>query len=457
MSDKKRFAVVGTGGRSGMFTKAVIEDFADHCELVAACDINPGRLQYKISTYAEKGVDVMGYAPEDFDRMVKEQKVDTVIVTTKDCMHDEYICRAMELGCDAITEKPMTTDETKCQRIVDTQKKTGRSCRVTFNYRYSPPRTQIKELLMDGVIGNIISIDFNWLLNTRHGADYYRRWHRNKENSGGLLVHKATHHFDLVNWWLSSVPEEVHAIGSRQFYTPETGDRYGFTNRGERCLDCPEFDKCPFRLDLKKNKGHRKLYLENEQHDGYFRDRCVFSRDIDIEDNMNLTVKYRNGTRMSYSLNSFLPWEGLIISLNGTKGRLEHICQETVYVNGDGSVPGELIPEGTKTKIYPHFQCAYEVEIRTGKGGHGGGDPALLNDIFGLNPPEDRTLRAADHRGGSWSILTGVAGNRSIETGKTVKISDLVTGLDEPDYPAMPTGNEPIDPKPMMDWLDQKT
>ena len=52
---------------------------------------------------------------------------------------------------------------------------------------------------MSGVIGNVVSVDFHWLLDTRHGADYFRRWHRNKRNSGGLLVHKATHHFDLVN------------------------------------------------------------------------------------------------------------------------------------------------------------------------------------------------------------------------------------------------------------------
>ena len=45
-----------------------------------------------------------------------------------------------------------------------------------------------------------------WLLDTRHGADYFRRWHRNKNNSGGLMVHKATHHFDLVNWWMIPTP-----------------------------------------------------------------------------------------------------------------------------------------------------------------------------------------------------------------------------------------------------------
>ena len=48
---------------------------------------------------------------------------------------------------------------------------------------------------------------FEWALDTVHGADYFRRWHREKKNSGGLLVHKSSHHFDLVNWWLGDVPD----------------------------------------------------------------------------------------------------------------------------------------------------------------------------------------------------------------------------------------------------------
>ena len=68
---------------------------------------------------------------------------------------------------------------------------------------------------------------------------------------------------------------------------------------------------------------------------------------------MHVAVNYRNGVTMSYSLHSFMPWEGYTIAFNGTKGRIEHVCQERVYVSGDGSVPGELMPEGTRTRIFP--------------------------------------------------------------------------------------------------------
>ena len=53
--------------------------------------------------------------------------------------------------------------------------------------------------LASGTIGKVISVHFEWMLDTVHGADYFRRWHRLKEKSGGLMVHKSGHHFDLVS------------------------------------------------------------------------------------------------------------------------------------------------------------------------------------------------------------------------------------------------------------------
>lgn len=444
MAEKRRFVQVGLGSRSEMYSHALVETFRDTCELVGLCDSNLGRANLRAAWARERGVNVPVYSADCFDQMIAETHPDVVIVTTKDSFHDDFICRAMELGCDVITEKPMTTDAEKCQRIIDTQHRTGRSCKVTFNYRYSPVRTQVKDLLMSGVIGDVHSVDFHWLLDTHHGADYYRRWHRNKANSGGLMVHKATHHFDMINWWLSAIPTSVFASGSRKFYTPQTALRYGLTNRTERCLTCPEKSRCPVYLDLNSIPKLKELYLDNEQYDGYFRDQCVFSEKIDIEDSMNLVVNYDTGAIMSYSLNTFMPWEGYEVAFNGSKGRLEHKCMETVYISGDGSVPGALRSDGTYIRIYPIHEPAYEVEIWKSSGGHGGGDLIMLQDIFAPDGKTDPYLRAADQRAGAYSILTGIAANISMASGVQVNVADLVQEVGYPDYTPMPTADEPL-------------
>ena len=115
---------------------------------------------------APNGATPKKYLAADFDKMVKETKPDCVIVTCPDAFHDDYIVRALDAGCDCITEKPLTTTPEKAQRIVDACKRNNRHVRVLFNYRYSPPRTQVKDLLMSGAIGDVMSVDFHWLLNT---------------------------------------------------------------------------------------------------------------------------------------------------------------------------------------------------------------------------------------------------------------------------------------------------
>ncbi len=440
----KKYVIVGTGGRSTMFQDALSGEFGKTSCLAAICDHNAGRLAWTKNRLKDKLPKLIAYHSDEFDRMIAEHKPEAVIVCTKDATHDEYICRAMELGCDVITEKPMTTDEKKCQRIIDTARKTGKNVRVTFNYRYAPPRTQVKDLLMKGVIGKILSVEFQWLLDTSHGADYFRRWHRNKINSGGLMVHKATHHFDLVNWWLSSVPVSVFAEGDRVFYNATQAERSGLGRRSQRCQDCTVKDKCNYCLDMNSYSMMKELYLDCEKFDSYYRDKCVFSDEIDIEDVMNVIVKYKSGAFLSYSLNAFSPWEGYRIAFNGTKGRLEHLCQESSYLNGDGGIAGAFEAEKTSTRIYPHFKTPYEIQVDEGEGAHGGGDAVMLNDIFNGNS-KDIYLRAADYTQGAYSILVGVAANHSMASGKKIFINDLVKELGEPAMPKMPDGTEKVD------------
>jgi ABC-type molybdate transport system ATPase subunit len=133
-----------------MYRDAILGNYKEHAELVALSDTNPGRLALAQQKAKAAGGDPKTYPASDFDRMLAESKPDAVIVTTVDCFHHEYIIKTLDAGLQAITEKPMTNTAERCQAVLDAVKRNDRHVRVTFNYRYSPPRTQVKDILKGG-------------------------------------------------------------------------------------------------------------------------------------------------------------------------------------------------------------------------------------------------------------------------------------------------------------------
>jgi predicted dehydrogenase len=402
---KMRLAMVGTGVRgAGMWGRDVLKSYSDIVEFVGLCDINEGRVNT-----VKAGLELNCPTFTDFEKMMKEVKPDTLIVTTVDATHHEFIIKGMEMGANIITEKPMTTDEQKCQAILEAEKRTGKKVTVTFNYRYSPHRQKLYELLRNEAIGKITSVDFHWYLDVYHGADYFRRWHRLKEKGGTLFVHKATHHFDLLNWWLESEPEEVFGFGSLDFYGKNG------SLRSTNCRPCPHKSQCQFYWDMSKSKELMALYAANEQFDGYLRDGCVFKEDINIYDKMAAQIRYANGVQVSYSLTTYSPYEGYRIAFNGTKGRLEAWIQENQSVD---------MKDYDEIHLWTSFGGLQVFKVPHSEG-HGGGDGRLKDKIFRYPNASDPYRQSAGTRDGAMSILVGIAARKSIEIGKPIKIADL--------------------------------
>lgn len=403
----KHYAIVGTGYRSlFMFAKRMLkEKYTEHVAIVGIYDINNTRAQ----VYAQEcgGLPVFN----DFDTMIRQAKPEVVIVTTVDAYHHEYIIRALEAGCDVISEKPMTIDAVKAQQILDAEKKSGKKVKVTFNMRYMPYSSKIKSLLQQKLIGDVLQVDLHWRLDKRHGADYFRRWHRKMEKSGSLLIHKSTHHFDLVNWWLEDKPETVSAFGDLKFYGPTRKET------GERCLTCGHKKECEFYWDIEADELYKKIYLACEDADGYIRDGCVFDREINIYDTMLLNVKYHKGVMMNYSLIAYSPYESWSVAITGTKGRLE-AGEFYSGIKSKENVDYIKIYSGTSEEL------TYSIEKASGS--HGGGDDLLLdNMIFGIKG-EDQLKRNATSLDGAYSLLIGAAANISISEKKIVNIPSMI-------------------------------
>ncbi|MFC0627080.1 Gfo/Idh/MocA family oxidoreductase [Kribbella deserti] len=428
-----RYAVVGTGHRAREYVRAIYRDHAETAELVALLDTNPGRLAYYLDLVKELGGDSLPtYHPDGLESMITDQRVDRVIVTSPDHTHAALVARCLRAGADVIVEKPLTIDAAGTREIVEAQASSGKSVVVTFNYRYSPRNSALRQLIADGSIGQVTSIDFQWVLDTRHGADYFRRWHRKKKNSGGLLVHKASHHFDLVNWWIDAAPARVFASGSLAFYGSANAAERGLGPRPARGTVDGSADD-PFLLDLRTDEDLRRLYLEAEHHDGYLRDQDVFGDGITIEDNLALTVEYDSAARLSYSLNAHSPWEGYRVAVNGTAGRAELEVVERAAVLGAEVDPsyafepvatGNVRVDGERLVLQRHWESAVEVPIPKAIGGHGGGDAVLFTDLF-RGVTDDPLGRAANVHDGVRAVAVGIAGNQSLETGLPVTIAEL--------------------------------
>lgn len=424
-SKKLRIVLVGTGIRGTSFWgKRLVDEYSDILEFVGLCDINPGRLEF-----AKKYIGTNCPTFVDFDAMLKKTKPDLIIVTTVDATHHEFIIKGLESGFDVLTEKPLTTDETKAQAILNAERKSGKNLIVGFNYRWSPYSTKIKELLANNTIGKITSVDFNWYLNTYHGASYFRRWHGLKEKGGSLWVHKSTHHFDLLNWWIDSDPEEVFAYGSLEHY----GANGPF--RGANCRTCEHKTNCDYFWDITKDKRMMDLYVANEKHDGYIRDNCLFREEIDIYDKMSAQIKYANNVTVNYSLTTYSPFEGWRIAFNGTEGRIEasldipynkktDVTQAEMHAK---EMEQNAMEEAEAESIIVHklWKDFDTVLVPTERGGHGGGDKRLHDKIFKTQNEKDPYERAAGSRDGVMSAIIGIAARKSIESGAPIKIASL--------------------------------
>ena len=426
---QKKIAMVGTGIRGSEFWgRTVIKNYKEQVNFVALCDINEGRVNY-----ARKAMELNCPVYTNFTKMLQEAKPEWVIVTTRDDQHDLQIVEALEYGCNVITEKPMTTDEMKCRRILEAEKRTGKKVIVGFNYRYMPHATKLKELIMANRVGDITSVDFNWYLNTYHGADYFRRWHAYTRFGGSLWVHKATHHFDLLNWWLNSDPVEVMAYGSLENY----GKNGKF--RGKSCRSCAYKSDCRFFWDMTKNQRLMDLYAANEQYDGYVRDSCVFREDIDIWDKMSAQIKYANGVMVNYSLTTYSPYEGWRIAFNGKNGRID-TWQDIPYQSGSLDKISqeerhtiEMAQTGDKPSgfeeiiIADNFKPGFEsIKLPKYSTGHGGGDKRMQDYIFQNPDAPDPLKLQAGTRDGAFSIIIGIAARKSIAENRPVKISEIL-------------------------------
>ncbi|MCL7748254.1 Gfo/Idh/MocA family protein [Halalkalibacter alkaliphilus] len=420
----KRIVVCGLSNRAmQMFIKPILTKFSQENEIVGLLDQDERRGDLIYERFPELR-DVPYYSPEAFSEMISKTRPTTVIVTSRDDTHVDYILQGLKYDLDIICEKPMVITSQDARRVMEAEESSKGKVTVAFNYRYNPFHRKIKEIILEGKIGKITSIDLNWYIDTYHGSSYFKRWNRMRKHSGGLSVHKSTHHFDLVNWWIDQKPVEVFAYGDLHYYGKH-GEENPSQIDNRYCGTCTEKLLCNYysRWNNRTNSevvkdDHVKAEVE-QNYTNYRPDACIFDHEIEIEDTYVATVKYNQGALLSYSINFSLPYEGYRLAINGTKGRIE-----TQEFHELSRIPFP-VPEQT-IDYFPLFGSKEIIHVVQNEGGHGGGDPLIQEDLFlGIDSSRKYEILAGS-RAGAYSIAVGEGVWKSSKENKPIRIDQLL-------------------------------
>ncbi len=346
----------------------------------------------------------------------KPKMADIAVICTLDDMHYQPTMKAIELGYDILVEKPVAPTVEECAAIALAAEKKGVKVLVGHVLRYTPFFKKIKELVMDGVVGDIMSIVQVEAVGNIHQSHSYVRgnWHSEKESTPMLLA-KCCHDLDIIQWLLDEPCEKIQSFGKLTYFTSQ----YAPEGAPKRCIDggCPIEDTCPY--------SSRKLYYESTDNvwarptctRGIAKEYvptdeevmtalkmndyglCVFHANNDVVDHQTVNMQFKSGANATLSMNAFNKG-GRYIRIFGTKGELCGYMQEkkiSIYTFADEK----------------HTEISLVSDSESILGGHGGGDYGLVYELYDYLSDNYTGYCAADINISVKNHLLGFAAEKS--------------------------------------------
>jgi len=376
-NSKIRIGMIGAGGRlRGVLRRLLQSDPTGRLELVAAFDPDAGALDSADEVFGKK----LRRAASD-EALINDPEVDWVFIGSWNCEHARQSVAALEAGKNVFCEKPLATEFEGCLAIRDAVARTGKTFAFGLVLRYSPHYARLKQVLESGVIGKIVSFEFNETLSFNHGGYIFGNWRRKRANAGTHLLEKCCHDIDLANWMIGSLPVRVASFGGRDFFTPEHAgevERIGPDAAGKAA-----FSAWP--------DPHAKNPFDGE---------------ADIFDNQVAIIEYANGVRGSFHTNANAALQERRFYICGTRG----------------SVRADLI-SGTIEVRENGWTARSEVYNTNAGDGHGGGDHVMAESL--LKTLTQGEAPAAGVLEGLHSALAAFALDEAADTGRIVDVRDL--------------------------------
>ncbi len=378
-------AIAGLGSR-GLDTYAkCLEKYPDRAELVAVADIKPDRVQAAAQRY---------HIPADrcFDSVESllrhEKLADVLFICTPDDVHYQPAIDALNLGYHLLLEKPAARTVAECRHIAALAEEKKRHVIVCHVLRYTVFYQTIRQLLKDGRVGDIMTVEAIERVAYWHQAHSFVRgnWHV-AEDTTPMILAKCCHDMDMLLWLTGKSCERVTSFGHLTHFTKEHMPE----GAAERCGDgCPHAESCPYNaeryyLDMFRRHGdswpvnvvapeptEEKILAAlaaGENGAGCDYGRCVYRMNNDVVDHQVVAMQLADDVTVSFTMTAFTATGGRCIRLMGTGGE--------IYADMERNI----------IRVHSFGQDMEEIDVNklaADFSGHGGGDVRMVSDFLDL-------------------------------------------------------------------------
>lgn len=386
-----RTGVIGLGGRGLYFARMYSESGHPGFSLRGVCDLDEKRLDVARQRF---GDDL--YTTTDMEELAARDDIDAVLVATSDPDHVPPTLTALAAGKHVMVEKPLCQTVEDARAVIDAARRSKGVFMIGFELRECTVFKKMKALIDEGRIGEVkIGHCFD---NVSVGGNYFfHNPRRQKAFFRSLLLQKASHSLDLLNWFMGSEPARVYGTGGLDYYGGDADPEL-------RCANCDRAGECPYRIDSERFVMDYGVTIQKP-------DYCVWSREMDLNDNSQLAITYANGGKATFHECNFTPEYSREFWLTGTKGK--------IYGYYDN--PGRFLIR---------IEYSHDPDRRTEEwkpaavpGAHGGGDNALRAEFHRRIVENDPPWEAIESA--YYSTALAVCAEDSIESGQPVDIPPL--------------------------------
>lgn len=350
---KYKIGIIGAGMRAMFFINDILK--CSELEVVAVSDISQHSLEQLCRKYDKQWDTYLNHKD-----LLARDDIEAVFILSPDYVHEEQAVAAFEAGKHVFLEKPIAITLEGGKRVIEARDKSGKILLIGFVLRYNKAYKKMKEFIDIGIIGELKT---GWVLHSvGSGSDwYFHDWHGTMSNTGGLLLQKGSHDFDIINWVVDSKVKRIAAFGNRDFFGGDKPNELV-------CQNCEERNSCSEaildrNLSWKRQDGGHTEVLYNQ-----WRNKCAYREEVDVLDNHQVILEYENGVKVSYMECHYTPEDNREYIFIGTKGKLKFDDAEA------------LITIHLRKGMYDRKEKIIYQNMHLTEG-HGGGDQNILYDF----------------------------------------------------------------------------